>query len=287
MPATGLATNVSKELGGLLRYWRDVRGVSQLGLSLNAGISQRQISFIESGRSVPGRQTLLDLAQSLEVPLRERNMLLLSAGYAPMYSEAGWSTQEMDRVSTAARRVLQQHAPFPGLVMDRYWNVLQTSLSTTHFFNCFIDMRARTGPRNMLHLIFDPVGLRPHIANWEQVARSLIQRVRRESLGQVIDPQTQQLLGELFAYPEVRLEWQSQGFSGSESGLPVVPLGFIHQGAILNYFSMVSTVGTPLTVASQELRVECMFPADEATEAMHLRLMKNLNNEEATVLPDR
>ena len=135
MPATGLAPNVSKELGGFLRYWREVRGASQLALSLDAGISQRQISFIESGRSVPGRQTLLNLAQSLEVPLRERNMLLLSAGYAPMYSEAGWSTQEMARVSSAAHRVLQQHEPFSALVMDRYWNVLQVSRSTLHFFN--------------------------------------------------------------------------------------------------------------------------------------------------------
>ncbi|MCF7533635.1 helix-turn-helix domain-containing protein [Pseudomonas petrae] len=276
-----LASNVSKELGGLLRYWRDVRGVSQLALSLDAGISQRQISFIESGRSVPGRQTLLDLAQSLEVPLRERNMLLLSAGYAPMYSEAGWSTQEMARVSAAARRVLEQQEPFPALVMDRYWNVLEVSRSTLHFFNCFIDMTARTGPRNMLHLIFDPQGLRPHIANWEVVARSLIQRVRRESLGQVIDPQTRHLLDALFAYPEVRAEWQSQGFSGSESGLPMVPLGFLHQGAVLNYFSMVSTVGTPLTVASQELRIECMFPADDATDALHLELMKTLNDDDA------
>lgn len=278
MPTTRLATNVSKELGGLLRYWRDARGISQLALSLNAGISQRQISFIESGRSVPGRQTVLDLAQSLEVPLRERNLLLLSAGYAPMYSEAGWSTQEMARVSTAACRVLRQHEPFPALVMDRYWNVLEASRSTVHFFNCFIDMQARTGPRNMLHMIFDPQGLRPHIDNWESVARSLIQRVRRESLGQVIDPQTQQLLDALFAYPGVRPEWQSRGFSGSESGLPMVPLGFIHQGAVLNYFSMVSTVGTPLTVASQELRIECLFPADEATEALHLKLMKTLKD---------
>lgn len=281
MPATGLAPNVSKELGGFLRYWREVRGVSQLALALDAGISQRQISFIESGRSVPGRQTLLDLAQSLEVPLRERNMLLLSAGYAPMYSEAGWSTQEMARVSSAAHRVLQQHEPFPALVMDRYWNVLQVSRSTLHFFNCFIDMTARTGPRNMLNLIFDPQGLRPHIANWENVARSLIQRVRREALGQVIDPQTRKLLDVLLAYPGVRAEWQSQGFSGSESGLPIVPLGFVHHGAVLNYFSMVSTVGTPLTVASQELRIECMFPADDATDALHLQLMRTFKDEDA------
>lgn len=187
----------------------------------------------------------------------------------------------MARVSAAANRVLLQHEPFPALVMDRYWNVLQVSRATLHFFNRFIDMKARTGPRNMLHLIFDPQGLRPHIADWENVARSLIQRVRRESLGQVIDPQTRQLLDDLFAYPGVCADWQSQGFSGSESGLPVVPLGFVHQGSTLNYFSLVSTVGTPLTVASQELRIECLFPADDTTETLHLDLMHSMTDDDA------
>jgi transcriptional regulator with XRE-family HTH domain len=264
---------VPKELGELLRYWREVRGVSQLDLSLDAGISQRQISFIESGRSVPGRQTLLNLAQSLDVPLRERNVLLLAAGYAPMYSEASWNAQEMSLVTDAARRVLQRHEPFPAIVMDRYWNVLLTNRAAPDFFSRFIDMAARTGPRNILHLIFDPQGLRPHMANWETVARSLIQRVQRESVGHVIELQTQQLLDALLCYPGVRPEWRSQGLAGSASTLPIVPMGFVHDGAVLNYFSMITTVGTPLTVAAQELRIECLFPADDETEARHIALL--------------
>jgi transcriptional regulator with XRE-family HTH domain len=264
---------VSKELGGLLRYWRETRGSSQLDLSLDVGISQRQISFIESGRSVPGRQTLLNLAQSLEVPLRERNALLLAAGYAPMYSEAAWNGEEMSLVTAAANRVLQRHEPFPAIVMDRYWNVLTTNPAATDFFNCFVDMAARTGPRNMLHLIFDPLGMRPHMANWETVARSLIHRVQRESVGHVVDLQTQQLLDALLSYPDVRPEWRSQGMAGATSTLPVVPMGFINDGAVLSYFSMITAVGTPLTVAAQELRIECMFPADDETEARHIALL--------------
>lgn len=128
------------DLGSLLRYWRDVRGVSQLDLSLEAGISQRQISFIESGRSVPGRDTLLTLAQTLDVPLRERNALLLAAGYAPIYSEAPWNAQEMHGVVRALERIVRQHEPFPALVMDRDWNVLMTNDAAPRFFNCFIDM---------------------------------------------------------------------------------------------------------------------------------------------------
>ena len=273
MSTLNLNQRVPQELGGLLRHWREVRGVSQLDLSLDAGISQRQISFIESGRSVPGRQTLLNIAQSLGVPLRERNVLLLSAGYAPMYSEAGWNAEEMSVVTDAARRVLQQNEPFPAIVMDRYWNVLMTNRAAPDFFNCFVDMAARAGPRNILHLIFDPRGLRPHMANWEAVARSLVQRVQRESVGHVVDLQTQQLLDALLSYPGVRPEWRSQGMAGSASTLPMVPMGFINNGAVLNYFSLITTVGTPLTIAAQELRIECMFPADAVTEAQHVALL--------------
>src|SRR5258708_24583165 len=156
----------ASELGLLLRQWRDMRGRSQLELSLDAGVSQRHISFIESGRSVPSRQMLMDIAQALDIPLRERNTLLLAAGYAPMYSEASWNSREMQSVTNALGRILRQHEPFPAVVMDRYWNVLMTNESAPRFFNCFVDMAARKGPRNMLHLVFDPDGMRPFVADW-------------------------------------------------------------------------------------------------------------------------
>jgi hypothetical protein len=112
-------------------------------------------------------------------------------------------------------------------------------------------MAAREWPRNILHLIFDPRGLRPHMANWEEVARSLVHRVQRESVGHVVDLQTQQILDALLSYPGVRPEWRSQGMAASASTLPMVPTGFINNGAVLNYFSLIKTVGTPLTVAAQ------------------------------------
>src|SRR5882757_3727797 len=183
MASSNLGANITPNLGVLLRYWRDLRGRSQLDLSLDTGISQRQISFIESGRSVPGRQTLMTIAQALDIPLRDRNNLLLAAGYAPMFSEAAWDSAEMTSVTNALTRMLRQHEPFPALVMDRYWNVLMTNESAPRFFGCFIDMAARQGPRNMLHLVFDPDGMRPFVADWEGVAKSLIQRVYRESVG--------------------------------------------------------------------------------------------------------
>lgn len=261
------------ELGRLLRYWRDVRGVSQLDLSLDAGISQRQISFIESGRSVPGRDTLLTLAQTLDVPLRERNALLLAAGYAPVYSEAPWDAQEMHGVIRALERVVRQHEPFPAIVMDRHWNVLMTNDAAPRFFGCFIDMAAREGPRNLLRLMFDPLGMQPFVADWGTVSRSLLQRVHRESVGRVIDDETRQLLDDLLACPATPRDWKTPPAPAAAPSLPVVPIGFIHEGVVLRYFSLITTVGTPQSAAAQELRMECMFPADDATDARHRQLL--------------
>ena len=264
------AKPAANELGVLLRHWRDLRGKSQFDLSLDTGVSQRHISFIESGRSAPGRQTLLEIAQALDIPLRDRNSLLLAAGYAPIYSEGAWNGPEMQSVTGALERMLRQHEPFPAVVMDRYWDVLMTNEAAPRFFNCFIDMAARKTPRNLLHLMFDPNGMRPFIANWEAVAKSLFQRVYRESVGRVIDDRTRALLAALLAYPDVKTEWKNPV---ELSAMPVIPIGFVRGDQLLSYFSMVTTVGTPQTIAAQELRIECMFPADAATEAHHRKMM--------------
>jgi transcriptional regulator with XRE-family HTH domain len=239
-------------------------------LSLDPGVSQPHISFIESGRSIPGRQTLLEIAQALDIPLRDRNTLLLAAGYAPIYSEGAWNGPEMQSVTGALERMLRQHEPFPAVVMDRYWDVLMTNEAAPRFFNCFIDMAARKTPRNLLHLMFDPNGMRPFIANWETVAKSLFQRVYRESVGRVIDDRTRALLAALLAYPDVKTEWKNPV---ELSAMPVIPIGFVRGDKVLSYFSMVTTVGTPQTIAAQELRIECMFPADVATEAHHRKML--------------
>ncbi|WP_392713340.1 helix-turn-helix domain-containing protein [Rhizobium ruizarguesonis] len=261
---------ILNELGIQLRAWRDTRGKSQLDLSLDTGISQRQISFIESGRSTPGRHNLLHLADALDVPFRERNTLLLAAGYAPIYAEGGIDDVEMKGVTDALRRMLVQHEPFPAVVMDRYWNVVMTNDATQRFFNSFIDMAAREKPRNLLHLIFDPAGLRPCIANWEETAKSLMARVFRESVGRVIDKRTKALIDALLAYPDVDNAWK---VSTTADSTPVIPLSFIKDGQVLSFFSLVTTVGTAQTITTQELRIECMFPLDDATEVEYAKLM--------------
>lgn len=264
----------SQHVGPLLRHWRSIRGKSQLALSLDAGISQRHISFIESGRSVPSRRALLDIGVALDIPLRERNALLLAAGYAPVYAEGPWNAPEMESVTRALERMLRQHEPFPALVIDRYWNVLMTNEAAPRFFNCFIDMSARKGPRNILHLLLDPDGMRPHVIGWERVARSLVERVRREAVGRVIDSKTEELLAVLSCRVDSERAAQEAVETRDAPAFPVIPIGFRYRGAVLNYFSMVTTVGTPQTIAGEELRLECMFPLDDDTERRHSELMR-------------
>jgi len=258
------------QAGELLRQWRARRGKSQLELSLDAGVSQRHISFIEIGRSVPSRPMLIDLAAALDMPLRDRNTLLLAGGYAPIYADGAWDGPEMRAITRALERMLRQHEPFPALVMDRYWNVLMTNQAAPRFFGQFCDLSARPSPRNMLELMFDPEGMRPFIADFPAVAESLIQRVYRESVGRVVDDRTKTLLASLFAFPDVDPPSVTPSV---QAAMPVIPLSFIRDGRRLNYFSMVTTVGTPQAVAAQELRIECMFPADEEAEALHAVLL--------------
>ena len=257
MPTT--TQPVATPLGTLLRQWRDTRGRSQLALSMDMGVSQRHISFVESGRSAPSRALLLGIANALDVPLRDRNALLLAAGYAPMYAEAAWDAAEMRVVHRALERMLRQHEPYPALVMDRHWNVLMTNEAAPKFFGQFIDLGKFPRPRNLLRLMFDPNGLRPFVANWEQVAASLFQRIHREAVGGVLDQTTRALVDELLAMPGVNADWRSAEVATVS---PVVPITFGKKGHTSSWFSMVSTVGAPQTVPAQELRVECMFAID-------------------------
>jgi transcriptional regulator with XRE-family HTH domain len=255
------------ELGRILKTWRGVRGLSQIELSLDTGISQRHLSFIESGRSAPTRQTLMVVADGLDMPYRERNQLLLAAGYAPLYTEESWDAASFAIVRHALEGMLAQHEPFPALVMDRYWNVVMANEATTAMLGSFVDLERWARPRNILQMIFDPDCLRPFIADWERFSTAMLQRVRREAVGGAIDETTQSLIDSLRAYPDV-----ADTVNDSDAAdLPVIPFTLVDTTRRLSYFSLVTTVGTPRSPGPQELRVECMVPVDEATEAWHRR----------------
>jgi transcriptional regulator with XRE-family HTH domain len=257
--------------GRQLRHWRDLRGKSQLDLALDTGISQKHVSFVETGRSTPSRQMIIDLADALRIPLRERNAILLAAGFAPAYRDEPLEAPQMAQVARAVERLLRQHEPFPALVLDRYWNVIETNAAAPAFFSRFIDLEAHPRPRNLLHLMFDPAGLRPHIARFPETARSLLQRLRNEAVGQVVDIRTRALMAELMAYPEVpqNLDQQDLGTRPPATVLPMIPIGFRVGAGVLDLFSMITTVGTPQTVTAEEMRIETMFPADDAMERLY------------------
>ena len=243
------------ELGNLLRYWRRQRGKSQLDLSLDTGISQRHLSFVESGRSTPSRDVLLIVSEKLDIPLRERNVLLVASGYAPVYAEPSWDIPQMATVTKAIDRMLLQQEPHPALVLDRYWYVIKTNQAAPRFFGSFVDLDARPKPRNLLDLMFDPAGMRPFVEHWEVVAAGLLQRVYRESLGHVLDQNTMEVLKGLEKYPGVK------GLSTiPRTHSPVLPITFLRGNERLSYFSLITTVGTPQSITAQELRIECMFP---------------------------
>ncbi len=253
----GNASTLATSVGDLLRYWRGQRGFSQLDLALEGGTSQRHLSFVESGRSAPSRSMLVNLSEALTIPLRERNALLLVAGYAPIYTEASLDHATMNVVTSAIDQMLSNHEPHPALLIDRYWNIVRTNAAAPAFFGSMIDLEAFPKPRNLLELTFDLAGLRPHIEAWETVAAGLLQRVRREALGLVIDDRLQALLDKLKRYPGA----EKLPVSTSPDS-PILPITFRRGAERISYFSLVTTIGTPQTVTAQELRLECMFPLD-------------------------
>ncbi|MBO0798580.1 MAG: helix-turn-helix transcriptional regulator [Blastocatellia bacterium] len=251
------STSAVPQLGELLRYWRQERGKSQLDLSLDTGISQRHLSFVESGRSAPSRDLLSIVSEALNIPLRERNVLLLASGFAPQYGAQSIDGEQMAIVTQAIDRMLRQHEPHPALVLDRHWYVIRTNEAAPRFFGSFIDLEKIPKPRNLLDLMFDPVGMRPFVEDWEKVAAGLLQRVRLEAVGQVLDAELQKLLERLREYP---------GVAALKPSLvpqsPVLPIVFRRGNERFSYFSLITTVGTPQCITAQELRVECMFPTD-------------------------
>jgi len=251
-------------VGRLIQQWRRARSKSQLALSLQAGISARHLGFVELGRANPSREMVLLLAGALDVPLRERNALLLAAGYAPVYRESELSAPDMEHAQKALALILEHQEPYPAVVMDRHWNMLTSNAAAVRFFGQLIDLPG-AGPVNIVRLMFDPTGLRPYVANWEAVAQSLIERVHREALGGLRDEATGALLEEVFAYPDVPRAWHAPNMLTLPK--PYLAVEFRKGDLAMDFFSTVTTLGTPFDVTLQELRIECFFPANEHTAA--------------------
>jgi transcriptional regulator with XRE-family HTH domain len=252
-------------LGDLLRHWRAVRGKSQLDLASDAATTPRYVSFVETGRAQPSRQMVVRLARALDVPLRERNDLLVAAGFAPLYSLEPLDSPAMARVEQAVTSVLTGHEPFPAVVMDRAWNLVRANDGAAGLFGRLFAPEPVPAGANVLRLVIEPGPVRRSLRNWASVVPALLERARREAVGGVLDRDTAELVTALRGRHDVAELLASPDTSRSYA--PVVDLCFAVGGAELSFFSVISTIGTPIDVTAQELRIEAFFPADDATRS--------------------
>jgi len=250
-------------VGALVQHWRKARHMSQLALATEAEISPRHLCFVETGRARPSREMVLLLASALDVPLRERNAMLLAAGFAPVYAERGLDAPELAAVRGALDAILAQQEPFPAVVMNRQWDIVTTNRAAPRFFGFLLGARRPDPQPNVLRMMLGPRGLRSYVVNWDAVAQALVRRVHREAVGGVPDEATAGLLAEILAYPGV-----SEAWSRAEREVPVVPIvpvTFRKDRRLFSFFSTVTTLGTPQDITAQELRIECFFPIDADT----------------------
>jgi transcriptional regulator with XRE-family HTH domain len=251
-----------RPVGELLRDWRHRRRLSQLDLALEADISARHLSFLETGRARPSRGMLLRLADRLEVPLRERNALLLAAGFAPQYSARPLDDPALAPARRAVERLLSAHEPFPALVVDRHWTLLAANRAVGPLLDG-VGPELLRPPVNVLRLSLHPEGLAPRIRNLGEWRAHVLHRLRHQQAA-TADPALGDLARELAAYPAAPEEGPTDG---PELGGVLVPLRLATATGELSLISTTTVFGTPLDVTLAEIALETFFPADEATAA--------------------
>jgi transcriptional regulator with XRE-family HTH domain len=254
-----------------LRQWRQVRRISQLGLATAADISGRHVCFLETGRAQPSREMVQLLANVLCVPLNEQNTMLVAAGYAPVYGQRELSAPDLDHVRRALQFILRQQEPYPAIVVDGKWNILMKNEAAQRIFGMFRSPAGEKAewPNNSMRTVFDPMGLRPFIVDWEQVAGHLIHTLHGEAASG-LHPGTASLLNELLSYPGVPTKWKYPDPSLPMS--PLLTLKLRKEETSLCFFSTVTSFATPRDITLQQLRIECFYPADTATEDTARRL---------------
>lgn len=250
--------NQLRPVGDQLRDWRQRRRLSQLDLALDADISTRHLSFVETGRSLPSRDLLLHLADQLGVPLRDRNALLLAAGYAPAYAERALDDPALATARAAIDLLLKAHEPFPALAVDRHWNLVAANGAIGPFLDG-VSVELLAPPINVLRLSLHPEGLAPRILNLGEWHGHILERLRQQ-IAATADEGLIDLHAELSGYPAPKLRGAPTDYGGV-----VVPLRLRTLAGDLSFFGTVTVFGTPVDVTLSELAIEAFFPADEAT----------------------
>jgi transcriptional regulator with XRE-family HTH domain len=246
--------------GDVLRYWRGVRGMSQLALANAAGVSTRHLSFVESGRSQPSRQMLLLLAQTLDMPLRERNALLRASGYAEIWGEHPLEARELQPARRAIDLLLERLQPYPAAALDAQWNVVVANAGVAKLM-AWLELVPEF-PLNVMRLLFGEQ-VRALVGNWEELAASLLQRLHREA---ALDPRSKTLLVEILSKKDIPEAWRRIDLSKAPE--PLLTMSLTKNGRTIRLVTAIATLGTPLDVTLEELRIEVYLPADDASDAM-------------------
>ena len=256
---------MSSEVGSMLRDWRARRRVSQLDLALDADVSPRHLSFVETGRARPSRELLLRLSEQLDVPRRDQNALLLAAGFAPAYPQRDLGDPALDAVRTALDTVLTAHEPFPALIVDRYWNMVSANRALAPLIEG-VNPSLLAPPVNVLRLALHPAGLSGRIVNLAEWRGFLLRWLDRE-IAQSGDPALIALRDELHTYPKgPASDVPPRDFAGI-----AVPFRIELGGRVLSFYSARTVFGSPIDITLDDLSLETFLPADaETAEAMRV-----------------
>lgn len=247
----------------MLRHWRQLRRLSQLHLAGDAGVSTRHLSFLETGRAQPSRDMIQQLCVALDLPLGERNALHRAAGFMPPYSDTDLADDSLHHVRQALDFILRQQEPYPALVIDGHWDIVLGNDAMQRLLGPFrgdYRMPAHLAG-NAMHVVFHPGGLRPHITNWAEFAGRIIAILHRE-VAQAYAPASK-LLGEILQYPDLPAAWSRPGSAKATS--PVMTMHLRRGDYQLAFFSTFTTFAMPADAALQMLKIECFYPADDAT----------------------
>ncbi len=255
------------QFGALLSHWRALRRESQLSLAMSASVSQRHVSFIESGRAKPSRDMVMRLCETLDIPLRARNDLLISAGYAPFYPQRSLGGDEMANVREALQRIIAHHEPYPAFVLDRGWSVVMRNDAAARVIAASIGEAALAaifpdGAINFMRMMFARNGMRAHMRNWNRAAPLLLARLRREAAGDPNSPSAALLRELITCAPDAAPGDVDDGLT------PTVPAEIMIDEKPLKLFNTITAFGTPQDVTVQELRIDLSFPADAESEAI-------------------
>jgi transcriptional regulator with XRE-family HTH domain len=251
-------------VGELLRTWRNRRHRSQLALSHEVGVSTRHLSFVETGRSRPSPELVLAIAEHLDVPLRSRNELLLAAGYAPRFGERPLDDPAMDQIRHSLQRLLDAHDPYPGVVVDLQWNVVQANAAAL-LLTEGLPAELLGPPLNVFRVCLHPDGMAARTTNFDEWAAYLLGQLRRTAL-LTADPAVEALLDEVLGYPGLP-DVDPRGAGVVDEPDVLVPFRFVGSGDVeLSLFTTLTSFGTPRDITIDELAVELFFPADDVTE---------------------